>query len=435
MIKQKTRNQILQILTRYQNLTTKPFFPGKSRIQYAGAYYGKQELALMIDVLLDGWFGLGKRGELLERRLTKFIGANSTLLTNSGSSASLLCMAALKSNFYADRIEPGSEIITPSCTFATTVAAIVNNGFVPVFVDVDLETFNVNPNSLSQAVSKKTRAVFLPHTLGNPNEMDAIMDIAKKFNLHVIEDNCDALGSEYDGKKTGSFGVLATCSFYPAHHMTLAGEGGAIFINDLRLQRVILTLRNWGRGCWCSSLEKNSDGACRNRFNFSIDNIPIDHKYFFLELGYNLKPVELQAAMGLAQLRRFPKMAKARRENFAKFYNFFKNFENFFVLPKSSKKADPCWFSFPLTLRDNTPFTRREITTFLEKNKIETRTVFAGNILRQPAMRRVFCRKVGDLKNSDKILKDTFFIGVWPGITELARNYIMEMFSSFLKKY
>ncbi len=432
-----TRQKIFSLLETYaeEKHRRSKFVPGVSKIRYSGAYFDEKELIAVTDALLSGWFGLGPYGAKLERELTNYIGANSTLLTNSGSSASLLSMAALTSYLYADRIDSGAEVITPACTFATTAAAIVHRGLVPVFVDNDVDTFNTTPERISKAISRKTRAILLPHTLGNPNEMNNIMQLVKTHKLLLIEDNCDALGSEYDGKKTGSFGALATCSFYPAHHITMAGEGGAVFINDPRLHRVILTLRNWGRGCWCTSLEKHPDGACKNRFNFKIDGIPVDHKYYFLELGYNLKPVELQAAMGFVQLKRFPEFVKRRRNNFKKLYAFFKSYGKFFILPRSLPQADPCWFSFPLTLRDKVRFTRQEITFYLESKRIETRTVFAGNVVRQPAMRRVTYKVSGNLTGADKVLEDTFFIGIGPHIGEKEIEYMKEVFTNFLKRY
>ncbi len=431
------RKKIHILLGQYirQTNSTTPFIPGKSKVRYSGAFYDEKELIAMTNAMLEGWFGLGHQGELLENKLSNYIGSHSTLLTNSGSSASLLCMATLTSDLFPERIEPGSEVLTPACTFATTVAAIVHKNLIPVFVDIDLDTYNVNLDMLEKAISRKTKAMFIPHTLGNPNDMNTLMKIAKRHNLHVIEDNCDALGSEYDGKKTGSFGILATCSFYPAHHITLAGEGGAVFINDPRLHRTVLTYRNWGRGCWCNSTEKSEHGACGHRFDFKIDGMPIDHKYYFLTLGYNLKPVEIQAAMGLVQLQKFPKMAQARRDNFAALFDFFKQYEKFFILPKSPKKANPCWFGFSLTIRDDAPFSRFQITTFMESKLIETRTVFAGNLVRHPAMKRIQYRTFGDLLNSDKVLKDTFFIGIGPHITNQHLAYMKETFTEFFKHF
>lgn len=433
MIKRKIYS-LLKKFTKEKRQQTK-FIPGVSKVRYSGAYYKAEELIAVTDALLGGWFGLGSYGEKLEFGLTKYIGASSTLLTNSGSSASLLSMAALTSYLYADHIKPGSEVITPACTFATTTAAIVHRGLIPVFVDNEVDTFNTTPQLIANAITPKTRAILLPHTLGNPNEMDQIMLLVKKHKLLLIEDNCDALGSEYKDKKTGSFGALATCSFYPAHHITLAGEGGAVFINDPRLYRVVLTLRNWGRGCWCTSLEKNPDGACRHRFDFKIDGIPVDHKYYFLELGYNLKPVELQAAMGFVQLKRFPRIAQMRRQNFDKLYRFFKTYDKFFTLPRSLPHADPCWFSFPLTLRDDAPFTRQEITFYLESKKVETRTVFAGNVVRQPAMKRVKYKVSNSLTGADKVLKDTFFMGTGPHIGNPELQYIKEITERYLQRF
>lgn len=436
MVRDSIQKQINQLLTQYiQTQKKSRFIPGKTKIRYASAYYGEEELIAVTDALLSGWFGLGVYGERLERDLANYIGCHSTLLTNSGSSASLLSLAALTSDLYAEKIAPGMEVVTPACTFATTAAAIVHRNLTPVFIDVELGTYNATPHMYERAITKKTRALLIPHTLGNPNEMDTLLKIAKKYKLHIIEDNCDALGSMYDGQKTGSFGVLATCSFYPAHHLTLAGEGGAVFINDPRLHRVVLTYRNWGRGCWCTSLEKNPNGACGHRFDFKIDGIPVDHKYYFLTLGYNLKPVELQAAMGVVQLKRFPQMAQKRRQNAKAFSEFFKQFEKYFILPRSLPKADPCWFSFPLTIKKEAPFTRLDITKYLEEKLIETRTVFAGNITRQPAMRRVNYRVVGPLDNSDTILKDTFFIGLGPHIGTAELTYMEEIFTDYLNQW
>jgi len=411
------------------------FIPGKTKIQYSGAFYDGKEVRAMLEAIFKGWFGLAWCGEELEFKLSSFIGAKSTLLTNSGSSASLLSMSALTNKYFAGRIEKGSEVITPACTFATTASSVIHAGMVPVFVDVELGTYNPRPRDIEAAISKKTKVLFLPHTLGNPNNMDEIMKIVKKYKLYLVEDNCDALGSTYDGKKTGSFGILATCSFYPAHHITLAGEGGAVFINDRRLERIILSLRNWGRGCWCIGTEKDPNGACGYRFDFKVDGVPIDHKYYFTNLGYNLKPVEIQASMGIVQLAKYPKMMAKRKANFFHLYKILKRWEKFFILPQSFEKSDPVWFSLPITLRGDSPFTRQAITRFLESKMIETRTVFAGNITKQPAFYDVKYRKVGSLENSDRILSDTFFVGIWPGIGKEELNYIGDVFNGFLKKY
>lgn len=433
--KSKALRQIFSQVEKLFEENPKEFIPGKSKVQYSGAFYDSEEIKAMLSVIFEGWFGLAWCGYELEHKLSRFIGSKATLLTNSGSSASLLAMFSLTNKYFADHVAQGSEVITPACTFATTAASIVHAGLIPVFVDIEIGTYNINPDYLEKALSKKTRIIFLPHTLGNPNDMDKIMAFAKKHKLFVVEDNCDALGSRFGEKMTGSFGILATCSFYPAHHITLAGEGGAVFINDKRLERVLLSLRNWGRGCWCDGTEKDPNGACGYRFDFKVDGIPIDHKYYFTNLGFNLKPVEIQAAMGIAQLAKYPKMMLARKRNFKQLYEIISGFSKFFVLPVSHPKADPCWFSFPMTIRDDAPFTRTDITKFLESKKIETRTMFAGNIIRQPAFYDASYRKVGDLKNSDKVLKDTFFVGVWPGIDNRQIEYIGEMFKKFLARY
>lgn len=431
----KRIERIYSLVDKIYEKPSKKFIPGKTKVQYSGSYFGKEEVKAMMEAIFKGWFGLAWCGQELEFKLSRFIGAKSTLLTNSGSSASLLAMSALTNKYFTDRIEKGSEVITPACTFATTAASIVHAGLTPVFVDVELGTYNISPASLQKAISKKTRAIFLPHTLGNPNEMDKVVKIAKKHSLYLVEDNCDALGSSYDGQRTGSFGILATSSFYPAHHITLAGEGGAVFINDKRLERIILSLRNWGRGCWCTGLEKNPNGACGYRFDFKVDNILIDHKYYFTNLGYNLKPVEIQAAMGIAQLARYPKMMKLRKRNFIYLYKILKKLERFLILPKSLPLSDPVWFSFPITILNKSPFSRREITGYLESNGVETRTIFAGNVTRQPAFMGVKYRKAEDLPNSDRILEDTFFIGIWPGLGEKELDYVGDVLNNFFKKY
>lgn len=427
--------KVYSLIDQIYNKKRKVFIPGKSKVHYAGSFYGGDEVKAMVKTIFNGWFGLAWAGEELERKLTSFIGCKSSILTNSGSSASLLAMSSLVNKYFADRVPLGSEVITPACTFATTASSIVHAGLKPVFIDVDLGTYNVNPEVIEKAITKKTKILFLPHTLGNPNEMNKVMKIVKTYNLLLVEDNCDALGSSFGNKKTGSFGILGTSSFYPAHHITLAGEGGAVFVNDKRLERILLSLRNWGRGCWCTGVEKDPNGACGHRFDFNIDGVPIDHKYYFTNLGYNLKPVEIQAAMGIVQLGRYKKMMLKRKANFNFLNRILKKYEDFFVLPKSPKKADPVWFSYPITIKDRSPFTRKEITSYLENKNIETRTVFAGNITRQPAFYGVDYRVFGSLKNSDKVLSDTFFIGLWPGLGKEELSYTAEIFEEFIKRF
>jgi CDP-6-deoxy-D-xylo-4-hexulose-3-dehydrase len=306
----------------------------------------------------------------------------------------------------------------------------------PVLLDVELGSYNIDPADLKKALSKRTRAIFLPHAFGIPNEMDVIMEFAEKHDLYVIEDNCDALGSLYNGKKTGSFGLLSTCSFYPAHHITM-GEGGAVSIrdDDIGLYRIIRSLRDWGRACYCEHDETNPDGACGKRFNFKIDGIPYDHRYMYTHVGYNLKPLEFQAAMGIEQLKKLPQFIEKRMSNFKVLYEEFLKYEEYFILPSWPAKSVPSWFCFPLTIRDGAPFSRRDITLFLEKHGIQTRLFFAGNIIRQPAYKRVRCRIVGKLSNCDKIMRDSFFIGVYPGITEEKMRYVLDVVGKFMRNY
>lgn len=433
----KLKKDIFKLLRVYirETQTDKKFIPGVTRIRYAGAYYDHEDVIAMVDAILNGWFGLGACGEHLEQALASYIGVPRALLTNSGSSASLLTIATLASPNFSWGLREGDEVITPACTFPTTVNPLIHYRLIPVFLDVDLSTLNAPAALFERALSDKTRAIFVPHTLGNPNDMDFLIRFAKKHNLILLEDNCDALGSEYDGKKTGSFGFMATESFYPAHHMTTAGEGGAVFINDQQLYRTALSLRDWGRACYCKSIEKNPMGACNNRFGFLLNGHPADHKYMFANIGFNLKPTEVQAAMGLVQLKRFPEMVRRRKENFTFFLDLFSKYQDFFILPRSLPKADPCWFSFPLTIKDNAPFSRREITQHLEDHLVETRSLFAGNILYHHPYRSIHHRVAGKLTNSDKILKDTFFIGVWPGIGKPQREYMVQLAIDFLKQY
>ncbi len=434
----KTRAQVYKLVRELYKArkSRKKFIPGKTRVRYSGGFFGAAESNAMIEAIFDNWLGLGVKGEKFEEKLAKFIGSKKSLLTNSGSSSSLLAMSALTSRLRPDPLKPGDEVITPACTFSTTVSAIVKQGLVPKFVDSEIETLNPKFESIADAVTRRVKAIFILHNLGNPNQMDKIMKLAKRFNLYVIEDNCDGLGSKYLGKQTGSFGHMATQSFYPAHHITTGGEGGAVVINDMDFYRIVLTLRNWGRGCWCLPSEKHPLGACKARFRYTLEgNIPIDHRYLFTEMGYNLKPVEMQAAMGLVQLRRFPSMMRKRQKNFETLYEFFKDYQDYFYLPKSVKGANPCWFTFPLTLKPKVPFTRNEILSYLAQHEIEGRSLFAGNIIRQPAMRGVEHKVHKSLKNSDYILKNTFFVGIWPGLGSRELSYMKSVFKKLLKKY
>lgn len=412
----------------------KKFEPGKTWVQYAGSVFDDKEVNAMVDAIMDGWFGLGQRAENLEVGVAKYLKVKGCILTNSGSSANFLAIAGLMSPMLENHLKIGDEVITPACGFPTTVNPIIQHGLIPVFVDVEMGTYNINPKILKSALSKKTRAVFLPHTMGNPNDMDKVVAFCKKHKLFLIEDNCDALGSEYRGKKTGSFGILSTQSFYPPHHMTM-GEGGMINYNDARFEKIIRSLRDWGRACYCRGDEKHKLGSCRHRFDFKIDGKCYDHKYMFSQIGYNLKPIEPQAAMGVEQVKRLPDFTNIRKRNFSRFFKHAKKWEQFFILPRAIKGANPSWFAFLLTIRDNAPFDRFDITTYLEDRMIQTRPLFAGNILKQPAYKNIKCRVVGSLKNSDKIMHDTFFLGVYPGMTDEMIDYMAKNIKIFLHKY
>lgn len=415
----------------------KKFVPGKTKVHFAGRVYDEKEMTAMTDAVLDFWLTLGKYGQEFEKKFSAIIGAKHTLLANSGSSANLLAVSSLMSPQMNDPLKPGGEVITPSSTFPTTLNPIIQNNLTPVFVDVELGTYNIDAERLGEALTEKTRLIVLPHTLGNPNEMDAVMDVARDHSLYVIEDACDALGSKYDGRMLGSIGDMGTFSFYPAHHITM-GEGGAVTTSDSQLSLILKSLRDWGRACVCPvcTLTEDPDSRCPLRFQFKSENLPEDYdrKYVYTNIGYNLKPTDIQAAMGVEQLKKLSGFTKKRKENFKILYGEFSRFEDYFILPKALPKSDPSWFAFPLTVKENPRFKRKDIVSWLEKNNIETRMLFAGNIVKHPGYRHVKYRVSGDLKNSDTILRNTFFIGVYPGLDRERLNYVIEKTREFMKK-
>jgi len=420
----------------YKARGARKFVPGETVVQYGGTVFDEKEVVAALETLMNGWFGLGKRADEFESRFSDYIGAKKTVLTNSGSSANLLAVSALTSKELDGHLVKGDEVITPAVTFPTTINPVLQNGLKPVLVDAGLGNYNIDPAGLDDALSKRTKMIFIPHAFGVPNEMDKIMKFADENGLYVVEDNCDSLGSTYGGQKTGSFGIMSTCSFYPAHHMTM-GEGGAVSINsdDDALFRAVKSFRDWGRACYCGHNEANPDGACGKRLDVKVDGIPYDHRYVYTHVGYNLKPLELQAAIGLEQLKRLPAFVEARKKNFRALYAEFKKHEAYFILPEAPENADPSWFCFPLTLRDGVPFNRRDIMSFLEKNKIQTRLFFAGNVTRQPAYKDMDCRIVGKLDNADKIMRDSFFIGVYPGIDKERMDYVIAKVKEFLGRF
>jgi CDP-6-deoxy-D-xylo-4-hexulose-3-dehydrase len=434
------RTKIHELIKEYERIKTseRHFVPYVTKVQYSGPYFDDKELIALVDALLDGWFGVGKKANLFEERFSKLIGQDFGILTNSGSSANLLAVSALKSKRFEKPLVGGDEIIVPATAFPTTVNPIVQNSLKPVFVDVKLGTYNIDVDELEKSISPRTRAIFLIHNFGNPCAMKRIMEIADDHGLYVIEDNCDALGAKYHGRYTGSFGIMSTCSFYVAHHMTM-GEGGIVLAHDETLAIILRSLRDWGRSCTCPVcvVIRDPNAKCSRRFEQHFESLPegYDTRYVYEEIGYNLKPLEFQAAMGLVQLERLSGFVKKRNENFAKLYDFFKKHENFFILPAWELDAQPSWFAFPITLQDNAPFSRQDILKWYEKCNIETRLLFSGNIIRHPAYQGIPMRIVGDLKNADKILADSFFLGVYPGIDEERMNFVLEKTEEFLTKF
>jgi CDP-6-deoxy-D-xylo-4-hexulose-3-dehydrase len=412
----------------------RPFAPGATRVHYAGRHYDERELVAAVEAVLDFWLTAGPRAAAFEQGLATYLGLDHALAVNSGSSANLLAVATLRSDRLARPLAPGDEVITPAMGFPTTVAPILQNSLIPVFIDCQMGTYNLEPAQLEAALSERTRAIFLAHTLGNPVEMDQVMSFARDHNLYVIEDACDALGATYRGQMVGTFGHLATLSFYPAHHIT-TGEGGALLTDDSRLARIARSLRDWGRDCWCRH-DSPSEGACGRRFGWQIPGLeePYDHRYLFVEVGYNLKMTDLQAAIGLAQLDKLSDFVAARRRNFTRLYEGLKPHEEFLVLPVWSEHAEPSWFAFPITVREDAPFSRRDLTAFLEQHNIETRLLFAGNLLRQPGYRNIPHRIAGDLVKSDRVLRSTFFVGVYPGLDAPRMAHILETFEAFFDR-
>jgi len=420
-----------------------PFVPGHSAVPVSGRVYGPEEMANLVDSALDFWLTTGRFNEAFEERFAKYLGVRHVLTTNSGSSANLLAVSALTSPKLGERrLKPGDEVITIASGFPTTVNPIFQNGLVPVFVDVDIPTYNVNPSMIEAAISEKTRAIMLAHTLGNPFDVDEVLHIAQKHDLWVIEDSCDALGSRYsqktpnsriqNPKSCGTFGHIATFSFYPAHHITM-GEGGAIATNDDKLKKIIESFRDWGRDCWCAT---GHDNTCKRRFDWQAGDLPpgYDHKYIYSHVGYNLKLTDMQAAIGLAQLDKLETFIKKRKENFQSLYDGILELEEFFILPQPTPGTDPSWFGFPLAVRTEALFTRENLIRHLNEHKIGTRLLFGGNLIRQPAYQNLAFRKIGDLPNSDFVMNQVFWVGVYPGLTFEMIEYVLDSVKAFASR-
>lgn len=427
------KKEIFDLVAEYyvEKHKAKPFIHGESYIPYSGRVYDEKEMISLVDSALDFWLTAGRFAKQFEEEFEKLLGVKYCILTNSGSSANLLAISALTSPKLGERrLKPSDEVITTACAFPTTVNPIIQNNLIPVFVDVDVGTYNIQADKIEAALSEKTKAIFLAHTLGNPFDLDKILEICEKYDLWLIEDNCDALGSKYDGTYTGTFGHIATFSFYPAHHITM-GEGGALVTNDAQLKRLIESFRDWGRDCWC---EPGHDNTCGERFGWQLGTLPLgyDHKYIYSHIGYNLKVTDMQAAVGVEQLKKFTGFTKARKKNWQILYEGLEKYRDYFILPKVADNSDPSWFGFLLTVKENAPFSRNEITSYLEENKIATRLLFSGNILRHPSFENVTYRVCGNLSNTDRIMNDTFWIGVYPGLIEEHLQYILKKFYTFL---
>jgi len=428
------RKQILELTKKYVNEKSKEeFIPGKTIIPFARRVFDENEYLYLVDSALDGWLTAGRFVEEFEAGFAEFFGVRSCSLVNSGSSANLIALSTLTSKKLGERrINKGDEVITVAAGFPTTVNPIVQIGAIPVFLDVELGTYNISVDKLEEAYSKKTKAVMLAHTLGIPFNLKAVKEFTEKHNIWLIEDTCDAVGSKYEGKLVGTFGDIATVSFYPAHHITM-GEGGAVLTNNIRLERIIRSFRDWGRDCYC---EPGMDNTCGMRFNQQFGELPFgfDHKYVYSHIGYNLKITDMQAAVGLAQLKKLEGFIEKRKENFKKLYEGLKQFENDLILPIATENSDPSWFGFPITIREDSNIKRYDLVRYLEKNKIMTRMLFGGNLTRQPAYEDVEYRVVGELKNTDLIMNNTFFIGVYPGITDEMIDYIIKIFKNFFSQ-
>ena len=431
---QKTRAEILDLTRRYfrEKFKKHPFIPGESIVRYAGRIFDENEIVNLVDSSLDFWLTAGQHAEAFENELADFLDVEDTILVNSGSSANLVALSSLTSPSLLNRqLRPGDEVITVASGFPTTLAPIIQNRLIPVFVDVEIGTYNAIPGQIEKAISPRTKAIFMAHTLGNPIDMDIVMTMARKYDLWVIEDNCDALGSKYNGRLTGTIGDISTISFYPAHHITM-GEGGSVVTNNEDLARIARSFRDWGRDCYCASGE---DNTCGIRYTQQFGDLPkgYDHKYVYSHIGYNLKVTDMQAAIGREQLKKLSGFIDKRKENFNLLFEGLREFEDRMILPTATKKSDPSWFGFPLSVREKQNYTRNEIVRFLNDKKIHTRNLFAGNLLRQPAFKNIERRQISDLSNTDFIMNNTFFIGVYPGIDKPEIEYIIGEFKRFFK--
>ena len=434
---QDLRDQISKLVDQYAAiaLAPQPFLPGLSAVPPSGKVISAQELKNMVDASLDGWLTTGRFNAEFEKKLAAFIGVKHLITVNSGSSANLVAFSTLTSPKLRDRaIRQGDEVIGVAAGFPTTVNPIIQFGAVPVFVDVDRINHNIDADKIEAAIGPKTKAIMLAHSLGNPFNLDVVTALCKKYKLWLVEDCCDALGSTYRGQMVGTFGDIATLSFYPAHHITM-GEGGAVFTNNDELKSIAESFRDWGRDCYCAP---GKDNTCNKRFCWTAKEIGgslpdgYDHKYTYSHLGYNLKITDMQAACGLAQLEKAPQFIQARKDNFVFLKDRLKDCEEFLHLPEATEHSDPSWFGFPITLKDSCPVTRLDLLTYLDQNKVGTRLLFAGNLTRQPYMSGAKYRISGDLTNTDNVMNNTFWIGVQPALTQSMLEFSSSMIARYL---
>jgi CDP-6-deoxy-D-xylo-4-hexulose-3-dehydrase len=415
-----------------ENRNPEIFVPGDSAVPVSGKVLEAEDYVALVEASLDGWLTAGRFHQEFERQLARYVGVRNALFVNSGSSANLLALSALTSPKLGKRaLKPGDEVITVAAGFPTTVNPIIQNGLVPVFVDVDLGTYDAITDQIVEAISPKTRAIMMAHTLGNPFDVGAIKGICKDNDLWLVEDSCDALGSTYDGKRTGSFGDTATVSFYPAHHIT-TGEGGAVFVNSPLIKKQVESFRDWGRDCYCPT---GHDNTCKKRFEWQLGDLPkgYDHKYIYSHIGYNLKATDIQAALGLSQLRKLDRFVAARQRNFNYLKSSLGDIEDF-ILPEATKNSVPSWFGFPITIKPESNLDRTKLLRFLDERKIGTRLLFGGNLLRQPAYKSVLHRKIGNLENTDLIMANTFWLGVYPGLTLQMLTYVSEVIHDYVRR-
>ena len=429
----KVRQEIMELTSQYveNSHAKKSFIPGKTIVPVSGKVFGKKEVQMLVSSSLDFWLTTGRYNQEFEKQLSNFLGIKFAMTTNSGSSANLLALSSLTSEQLGERsLKPGDEVITVAAGFPTTVNPILQNNLVPVFVDVKIPTYVIDENLIEENITEKTKAIMIAHTLGNAFNIKKIVDIVRKHNLWLIEDCCDALGTTYDNKFVGTFGDLSTLSFYPAHHIT-TGEGGAVLTNNSQLKKIVESFRDWGRDCYCSPGQSNT---CGKRFDWKLGDLPFgyDHKYTYSHVGYNLKITDMQAAIGLAQLDRLPEFIKKRKENFQFLYENLSSLEKYLILPNSVENSDSSWFGFPITVRDDISFSKESLINYLSQKLVDTRPVFAGNLIKQPYFKNKIFKTGKTLSNTDKIMNQSFWIGVFPGLSTEMLEYVIKQFKTFI---